>query len=242
MRLVLAYHGARFGGWQKQKNNPSIQQALESALTQLNGHPVGATAAGRTDAGVHAWGQVVHTQLVKPTPPKTVQRALNAILPEDILVRSVHGISNGFHAQRDAKHKTYRYRIYHSTTKPLFERSVTHWVSHPLDLTKMRKAAKSWVGRHNFKSFQSTGSSAKTTTRRVDAIVIRKRGAEIWVDITADGFLYHMARRMVGLLIDIGKGKVSPQAAYDLVGSKRSKITPTTAPAKGLCLMQVSYV
>lgn len=226
-RLVVAYDGTRYAGWQRQRNAPTIQATLEAALRQLSGRRVTAIAAGRTDAGVHAWGQVVHARLRTRLSPGTLRQALNAILPPDIVIRHAHYVPGTFHARYDAARKWYRYRILESADKPLFDRWYVHRVPQRLHLSIMQRAAQAWVGRHDFRAFHSNGRPVDSTRRTVHRLRISRQGREVRIDVEADGFLYHMVRRMVGMLLEIGRGR-------------RPAIAPT-APAKGLCLMRVSY-
>lgn len=237
-RLVIAYDGTRYAGWQRQRNAPTVQAALESALQRLTGRRIAVVGAGRTDAGVHAWGQVAHVRITTRLRPAVVRRALNALLPHDLLIRQVTLVSDRFHAQHQATRKWYRYRIATGPTKPLFTRAWVHWVPQPLNVAAMRRAARCWVGRHNFRAFHSSGSPAASTWRTITTFRVTRRapfdhgrtgrGVELHVDIQGDGFLYHMVRRLVGVLLEIGKGKPQPVVA-------------PTAPAQGLCLMRVTY-
>lgn len=238
VRFLLAYDGTRYAGWQRQHHAPTIQATLEDALRNITGHRTVVLGAGRTDAGVHAWGQVAHARLTTRLTVRTLQNALNAVLPPDIVVRRVTRVPNRFHARYDAVRKRYRYRIAVGPLKPLFTRDWVHWVAQPLNVAAMRRVAKAWVGRHDFGAFHSAGRPVASTRRTVYALrIIRRapldhgltgRGGELHVEIEADGFLYHMVRRMVGVLLEIGKGKPRPIAA-------------PTAPAKGLCLLEVKY-
>ncbi|PIQ82375.1 MAG: tRNA pseudouridine(38-40) synthase TruA [Candidatus Omnitrophica bacterium CG11_big_fil_rev_8_21_14_0_20_64_10] len=228
IRFQVAYEGTDFAGWQVQKYKRTVQGVLEAALRKLTGRPVRVTGAGRTDAGVHAEGQVAHADLESGLPLKTIERALNAILPEDVTVRQVRLAPPGFHARYRAQRKTYRYRIWNRPQRPLFDRRFLIHVREPLDLAAMRRAARNWIGRHDFKAFHSAGRPVRSTRRTVFSLKIGAARGTITLDVTADGFLYHMARRMAGFLIEVGKGKPAPAI-------------PPTAPARGLTLMKVSY-
>lgn len=240
IRLVLAYDGTRYAGWQRQPNQPSIQSVLEDALRRLDERPVETIAAGRTDAGVHAWGQVVQATLHTPRSPRVIRRALNVLLPPDIVVRRVLPASPSAHPQFDAARKWYRYRLATGPVRPLFDRPFVHYIAHPLNLAAMRRAARSWVGRHDFRAFHSAGRPVESTRRRVYRIGITRRAGGVAIDVVADGFLYHMVRRMVGALLLIGRGRWTPDTARRLLQPRATLVAPT-APAHGLCLMQVSY-
>lgn len=241
LQLVIAYDGTRYAGWQRQRNAPTIQAELEKALRTLTGRRVIVTASGRTDAGVHAQGQVAHVRLQTRLTPTALRKSLNAILPPDIVIRSIQNVPGTFHARYDARRKWYRYRVVTGPEKPLFERAVVHHVPQRLNVAAMRRAARVWVGRHDFRAFHSAGRSVASAIRTVHSLRVTQRGRAITMDITADGFLYHQARRMVGTLIEIGKGRWSPDIAATFVGRHRPPISAPTAPAKGLCLMRVAY-
>ena len=227
--MTLAYDGSRFAGWQRQKNRRTVQAVLEEALHKLSGSRVRVTGAGRTDSGVHAQGQVAHAAIRSTLPLKTLHRALNALLPEDIVIRSIQSAPAGFHSQYQAKAKTYRYTIWNRPTRPLFNRSQVLHIPQPLDVKAMRKAARLLEGRRDFRAFCSSGRPVRSTVRTLHSLKVRTKQGTITIEAEADGFLYHMVRRIAGLLIEIGKGKGAPHI-------------PPTAPAKGLCLMKVRYL
>ena len=238
--LLIAYDGTRYAGWQRQRQAPTVQATVEAALQQLTGRRITTTVAGRTDAGVHAWGQVAHARLPVTWRAGALQRALNAILPLDILVRRVAREGDTFHARFQAVRKQYRYRIVAGPLRPLFERACAHYVPVPLDLAAMQRAATAWRGRHEFAAFHSSGRPMTSTRRTVYDLQVARRGGEIHVDIEADGFLYHMVRRMVGVLLEIGKGRWPVSVARAMLHPHPPVVAPT-APAKGLCLMRVVY-
>ncbi|MDO8730685.1 MAG: tRNA pseudouridine(38-40) synthase TruA [Candidatus Omnitrophota bacterium] len=227
LKFLLAYDGTGYAGWQTQKNSRTVQETLEQALRQLTGKPVPVTGAGRTDSGVHAEGQVAHAKVASHLSLPEIQKALNAILPHDIVVRSVEIAPARFHARYSAKSKWYRYQIWNDPVRPLSERErMVHLAEH-LDLGLMRRAARPLTGRRDFKRFASSGGSVRTTVRTLSLKITRK-GPLVTLDFRANGFLYHMARRITGYLIEIGKGKPPPAI-------------PPSAPAKGLCLLEVRY-
>jgi tRNA pseudouridine38-40 synthase len=241
IRLDIAYEGTSFVGWQRQKNGLSVQQVIEEALAKITGHPVTLSGAGRTDSGVHAEGQVAHGIIQSAMSPPLLQKALNATLPETIVIRSVRKVPDSFNARFSAKSKWYRYTIWNSKIRPLEERHRARWVYQPLDLRAMRQAARMLQGRHDFKPFQSSGSKdAGSTIRDLFQLTIRQDGPRLYIDAKANGFLYHMVRRLAGLLIEVGKGNLPPEEAKKILGGKSRFIVPS-APAQGLCLMRVSY-
>ncbi len=228
LKLVIAYDGTRFAGWQRQKGHRSVQQVLEEALHEILREKVRITGAGRTDSGVHAEEQVAHVRVRSKMPAPALKKALNAVLPEDVLVRSVSIAPRGFHARYSAKLKHYRYSIWNAPTRPLFDRDFLTHVHPPLDLARMRRAARQLVGKRDFKAFHSSGREVSSTVRHVRSLTVTRQGRKILIDAKADGFLYHMVRRIAGVLIEAGKGKPAPAVA-------------PTAPAKGLCLIEVRY-
>jgi tRNA pseudouridine38-40 synthase len=228
LKFVLAYDGTHFAGWQTQKNGRTVQQTLEQALRQLTGKRVAVTGAGRTDSGVHAEGQVAHAKVTSRLSLSEIQKALNAILPRDVVVRSVEMAPSKFHARYSAKSKWYRYQIWNDPVRPLAGRERMHYLAERLDLRKMRRAARPLTGRRDFKRFASSGSKPVRSTVRTLRLEITRKGPLVMLDFRANVFLYHMARRITGFLIEIGKGKPAPVIA-------------PTAPARGLCLLSVRY-
>lgn len=233
LRLRVVYDGTRFAGWQTQNGVRTVQSTLEQALRQILQERVRVVGAGRTDSGVHAEGQVAHVTIRSPMPLPRLQRALNAVLPEDLAVRSVQRAPAGFHARYGAAGKWYRYTIWNNPIRPVFERDHLLHIPGALDLKAMRRAARRLRGRHDFRSFHSTGRPVASTVRTLHRLSILRCGKRIEIHAEADGFLYHMVRRMVGRLLQVGKGSVRPAHAFDTAAP--------TAPARGLCLMRVRY-
>ena len=237
---MIAYDGTRFVGWQRQKNGRSVQQTLEQAFHQLLGKKLQVSGAGRTDSGVHAEGQVAHADIRSPMPLQIIQRGLNALLPEEVLVYSVQAVPARFHARYSARSKWYRYTLWNHPLRPLSERDRVHHVPTPLNIRAMKRAARLLEGRHDFHAFGSAGSTVSSTVRHLTKLSVRKDGEKILIDAHADGFLYHMLRRICGFLLEVGKGRVSSKEIPQLLKGK-SRWIPPTAPAKGLCLMEVRY-
>lgn len=196
--------------------------------------------AGRTDSGVHAEGQVAHIRMTHPMPARKLLRALNAVLPDDAVVRFIQNAPAGFHAQYAAAAKRYRYTIWNKPTRPMVSRERMLHVSAPLDLSAMRRAARLLKGRHDFRAFYTDSRSADDTRRTLRSLTIRSENGVIQITAEADGFLYHMVRRIVGLLLNIGKGKHPPAVVREILRGRGSVIAHT-APAKGLCLVGVAY-
>jgi len=259
LKIVLAYDGTDFVGWQRQPTGASIQGHLERALASIEGNPVTVIGAGRTDAGVHALGQVASCTLSHPIAPATLARALNAMLPEAIRVRLVEDVADGFHARYSARLKTYRYLIGNGTPASPFARRYAWHVPQPLDGAAMAVAARLLEGEHDFAALQAAGSATKTTTRTMTAVTVwtcseahtfgsaflgappATGGRIVAFEVTGTGFLRHMVRNTVGTLVEIGLGRRVPGWMGELLaGRDRSRSGPT-APAHGLFLVSVDY-
>lgn len=240
-RLLIQYDGRPFSGWQRQKNGLSIQECLEDAIQQVckNSGPV--VGSGRTDAGVHARGQVASVRMTTRLKAGELIRALNSILPIEIRILSLRTAPKDFNAQTDAIEKIYRYLIQCSSDRSPFSPWYAHWISHKLDIDNMRKAAKHLVGTHDFSSFMASGSSVKTTVRTIKSISIKHGGPMVSINVTAGGFLRHMVRCIAGTLIAVGLGKKSPEEVKDILEAKDRTAAGPTAPATGLTLMRVVY-
>lgn len=241
LKLTVAYDGTRFCGWQRQDNGPTIQAALEDAFQPLLGVTPVVHGAGRTDAGVHALGQVASVEADTPHPVEAIQRALNIRLDPDIRVLAVDEMPQGFHARFDAIGKTYRYRLATAAVvSPFAHRYVWH-VPQPLNAAAMQAAARALLGRHDFSSFQSTGSEAVDPIRTLNRIDVRRQDDELVVDVHGDGFLRHMVRAIVGTLVDVGAGRRNPASLPALLASRDRGQAGDTAPAQGLTLVSVDY-
>lgn len=240
-RARIEYLGTGYSGWQMQKNRPTIQGTLTQVLSRLAQDPITVVGASRTDAGVHARGQVCHFSFPdRPTIPD-LAKAVNANLPWDIRMMTLNPASSTFHAQRSAQKKRYDYVIWTGNPLPPFLYGRICHVRGSLDLRKMEKAAKVLGGRHDFRGFAAASISVKTTTRTLFRSELHQNGRKIRYRVEADGLLHHMVRNMVGTLIEIGRGRMAPEAVSEVLASKsRSKAGPT-APACGLCLKKIWY-
>jgi tRNA pseudouridine38-40 synthase len=242
-KLTLTYEGTRYAGFQKQAGQdvPTIQATLEAAILKLTGETVRLTGAGRTDAGVHARGQVVNFYSQARLTAAEWQQALNATLPRDILVSAAAETGLDFHARYDAKSKTYSYRVHSNRLRPVFNRNFTYFYRRYLDLELMQAAAVLIVGKHDFRSFQAAGSAVKTTVRTVNFCQLTRCDSELNLIINADGFLYHMVRNIVGTLILVGNGRLTVAGFDELMRRADRNLAGPTAPASGLCLEKVFY-
>jgi tRNA pseudouridine38-40 synthase len=241
LKITLAYDGTRFVGWQRQAEGDSVQGLLEDALARFEGARVTVHGAGRTDAGVHAHGQVASVQVTFGHDIATLTRALNAQLPADVRVLSIDDASADFHARFSARAKTYRYQLRHGTIADPFERAFVWHMPERLDVDAMRAAASVLVGTHDFAAFQSAGSGTPDTKRTITRSALENVGGRLTYEVTGDGFLRHMVRAIVGTLVEVGHGFREPESMASLLrGSARSDAGPT-APPQGLFLVRVDY-
>lgn len=239
--LWIEYDGTAYVGWQCQPNGVSIQQLIENALAQVEKREVRVHSSGRTDAGVHARGMVAHFSTEHPLPLSAYLHGVNRLLPGDIAVRAARRVAPEFHARFSASGKWYRYSLFLSPVRsPLHARYAWH-LKKPLDLDLMRRAMADFVGEHDFAAFRAVGCSARSTTRRIDSIELVEEGGLLHVDVHGSGFLRHMVRMMVGTLVQIGAGKIAPGEIGRLLVARDGAPGRLTAPAQGLCLMQVDY-
>jgi tRNA pseudouridine38-40 synthase len=241
LKLTLAYDGTRFVGWQRQADGESVQGLLEDTIARFEGDTVTVHGAGRTDAGVHALGQVASVQLQCGHDVTTLVRGLNAQLPEDIRVLSVEEMGADFHARFKARSKTYRYELRHGTIADPFERAFVWHMTEQLDVVAMRQAAAMLTGTHDFVAFQSSGSDISRTVRTMTQSELRDSDGRLAYEITGDGFLRHMVRAVVGTLVEVGRGfRQADSVAALLQGSTRGQ-AGRTAPPQGLFLVRVDY-
>ena len=245
LKLTIAYDGTRYGGWQTQRGHqaaaPSIQQTIETALQRITQQRVRLIGSGRTDAGVHAEGQVAHCRVRPSVRLARLQRSLNSLLPLDIAIRRLSRAPESFHARYSATRKWYRYRIWNGPVRDPFQHRFVHHIRVPLHLAAVRRAARFFIGRHDFKRFQTTGRPVRSTVRTMYRLTIRRQGPLITMDIEADGFLYRMVRAVAGTLMEIGKGRWTPEVADAMLKDRRCRWSCVTAPACGVTLMRVSY-
>jgi tRNA pseudouridine38-40 synthase len=243
IRLTLQYDGAAYAGWQVQPALATVQGTLEAALAALHGGPVRVTGAGRTDAGVHALGQVAHFDTELTHDDGVWVRALNAHLPRDIAVRDAREVPEGFHARHRAESKHYRYRVLNRAVRCPFRRGLTWFVPLPLDVEAMARAARRLEGTHDFTSFRAAGCGAKSPVRRLDRIgVARTReDDEVVFDLVGAGFLKQMARNIVGTLVEIGRGRRPVAWADEVLAARDRRAAGETAAPWGLTLVRVTY-
>jgi tRNA pseudouridine38-40 synthase len=242
IRLVVEYDGTALSGWQRQANAPTVQQHLEEALAKLLTHEVSVSGASRTDAGVHARGQVASFHTERAIPLHGIRRGLNSLLPETIAIREAIEVGEDFHPRFSATGKHYRYTIYRGADRsPRLRDRAWHHPA-PLDVAAMRTGAGALVGEHDFAAFRAAGCAARTTVRRIDAIDLAESAEGLLtIDVRGTAFLRNMVRIMVGTLVEVGNGSWPvTQVAEILAGKDRTKAGPT-APAHGLELVEVLY-
>ena len=241
-KLTIQYDGSRYDGWQKQGNTDNtIQGKLEGVLSRLAGEPVEVHGAGRTDAGVHALGQVASVKLTGARPAAEVKACLNQYLPEDIAVIAVEKAEERFHARLSAKGKVYRYAIRLGDTPDVFRRKYQYRVAGPLDVDAMQAAAKLLCGTHDYRAFCANKRYKKSTVRTVHAIEIEQDGADLTITYHGDGFLYNMVRILTGTLLEVGQGERSAEDMTAILNSLDRTRAGKTAPAQGLTLINVEY-
>lgn len=245
LKLSLAYDGTRYAGWQFQPEQLTVQGTLEAAIAQATGQSVRVVGSGRTDAGVHALGQVVSFETETALPCDVLQRAINAWLPADMVVLGVEEAAPRFHAIRNAITKRYRYLLHDGPLRDVFGRQYAWHVRTPLDAERMHAAAQHWLGRHDFSSFQTQGSVRTSTVRTVLEVGIQRgwRGERdlLAFEVEADGFLYNMVRTMIGTLVKIGDGTRPTQWAEEVLAACDRSAAGMTTPAHGLYLVHVQY-
>ena len=246
IKLLLSYDGTDFSGFQRQANARSVQQELESALEPIEGRHVTVAGAGRTDAGVHALGQVASFKLSNAIPAADLVQAMNARLPEDVRVLAADEVDAGFHARFSARGKAYRYRISNTAVISPFERRFALHLSRSLDLAAMRDAAQRLVGGHDFSCFQAKTEKARGSVRTVTRSEWSEEplpdgGRLLVYDIAGSGFLKYMVRNIVGTLVEVGDGRRTPASIGKLLASKNRAAAGPTAPPQGLYLVRVDY-
>ena len=242
IKLIIEYDGTNYQGWQVQPGDPTVQGTLEEKLSRLTGERIHLFGSGRTDSGVHALGQVAHFKTQSQMDTHTIQRALNSLLPSDIMIQKVEEVGEGFHARKHSKSKVYEYRILNRKLRSVFHQGYIWHVPQKLNLAEMKKATQSLIGEHDFSAFRTVGSPTRTAVRRVIRAEWKKgRGGLIRFEIEANGFLKQMVRSIVGTLVEIGKGKKKASDLRKVLNSKDRKEAGPTAPAQGLFLKEVKY-
>lgn len=241
IRILVEYDGTDYAGFQRQTNAPTIQAELERALQQCLKQKTVVIPAGRTDAGVHATGQVCKFRMTSRIPVDRIPLALNRLLSDAIVVRSAREVSERFHPRFDATSRVYRYTIDNQAIRSALRRRYAHHVARRLDVHSMQRAARALVGTHDFASFQASGSEMGGTVREISRVECARRGGLVAITIEANAFLYQMVRNIVGTLIEIGLGERGADEMPDILAARNRRAAGPTAPAHGLCLLRVKY-
>ena len=228
-------------GWQKQPDKLNIQGSIESAIKQITGEDIELSASGRTDAGVHAWRQVANFKTESNLPIEKFPIAINTKLKRSIRIIDAEEVDERFHSRLSCKRKTYRYVINNSEFASAIYRNLETHISQKLDIKKMQEAIKYFEGEHNFKAFKASGTSSKSSVRTIYKASVSRDGDRVYIELTGNGFLYNMVRIISGTLVDVGMEKIKPKEIKDIIESKDRTRAGKTLPAKGLCLMNVSY-
>lgn len=241
-KLTLEYDGRSFVGWQRQANGLSVQEVLEEAIRRFCGESATTHVAGRTDAGVHALGQVAHADLEKPTEPEVVRDALNFHMkPHAIAVLAAERVGEDFHARFSARERLYRYRIVNRRAPLALERGRAWFVQAPLDLAAMEAAAAHLVGHHDFSSFRAAECQAPSPLKTLDALALAREGELVRIEARARSFLHHQVRNIVGTLKLVGEGKLTPDDVRRILAARDRRVAGPTAPPDGLDLVEVRY-
>ena len=244
-RLTLAYDGTAYAGWQIQPDARTIQEELESALNRVTSERIRTVASGRTDAGVHALGQVASFSSQTALSTDVLRKAIDANMPRDIVVRKVEEAPRSFHAIRDVVRKRYRYVIQDGPICDVFAQRHAWHIPQSLDAAAMQAASGTLVGTHDFKSFEASGSPRATSVRTITDLTVQPRAGDfldrIVIEVEADGFLYNMVRIIVGSLAEVGRGKQPPTWIAEVLQAKNRKVAGMTAPSQGLFLVNVEY-
>jgi tRNA pseudouridine38-40 synthase len=241
VRLLVSYDGTAYCGWETQKNGVAVQEVLEEAIRKITGESVALEGSGRTDAGVHALGQVASFRMRHRIPARKLVLALNATIPEDVAVLDAADADPSFHARFSAVSKTYRYTILNDRVRRPLLRATAYHFPKPLDAAAMHEAAQAIVGTHDFRAFAKEAARKKSCVRTIFRAVVERDGVLVRLEFTGDGFLYNMIRIVTGTLIDVGLGRRGPDALARLTAGGRRPHAGFTVPAHGLCLVSVDY-
>ncbi len=239
--LWIEYEGTHFHGWQVQPGKRTVQGEVEGALSRMCGEAIRILASGRTDAGVHAWGQVAHFYTHSRIEPYKVRIGLNTLTARDVSVFDCREARGGFHAQFDAVRKTYRYRILNRRSPSAIRHFHTWHVRRPLDLGAMREAARMLEGEHDFASFCRERGRPEDTVRRLESLRVTRVDDEVILEATANGFLRHMVRTLAGVLVEVGRGERTADSVRGILAGRRRALAGVTAPPQGLVLVRVEY-
>ena len=241
VKMIVAYDGTNYKGWQVQPNGITIEEVLNKNLSNLLGEQIVVSGASRTDSGVHSLGNIAVFDTNTRMPADKIAFALNQRLPEDIVVQGSCEVEDGWHPRYQNSRKTYEYRILNRTFRMPTRRLDTYFYHYPLDVEKMKKAASYLGGEHDFKSFCAIGAQVKTTVRTIYACDVEKEGDIITIRVTGNGFLYNMVRIIAGTLVQVGGGAIEPEAVKEILAKKDRSAAGPTAPALGLTMLGIEF-
>lgn len=241
IKLTIEYDGKEFNGWQKQPNKLNIQGEIERAIYNITKEEVDLIGSGRTDAGVHALGQVANFKTNSQISIEKLPLAINSQLKNSIVIKEAEEVNERFHSRYNAKRKTYRYIINNSKCGTAIYRNLEYSYPFKLDAEKMKQASKYFEGEHDFKAFKSSGTSSKNSVRTIYKAIVKQEGEKIIIELTGNGFLYNMVRIISGTLLDVGLGKIQPEEIPEMIESKDRQRAGKTLPAHGLYLVEVKY-
>ena len=241
IKLTIEYDGKDYNGWQKQPNKLNIQGEIERAIEEVTGEKVDLIASGRTDAGVHAIGQVANFKIEKEMPIEKIPYALNSKLKKSIRIKNAEEVDEKFHSRYTCKKKTYMYIINDSLQGSAIYRNLEYHFDSKLDEKKMNEAAKFLIGEHDFKAFKASGTSSKSSVRTIYSASVERKDERVYIKLTGNGFLYNMVRIIAGTLVDVGIGKIKPEDIKKIIETKDRLEAGKTLPAQGLYLLNVEY-
>ncbi len=241
IKLTIEYDGREFNGWQKQPNKLNIQGNIEKVISDITKEEIEIIGSGRTDAGVHALGQVANFKTNSTIPIEKFAIAINSRLKKSIVIKKAEEVDERFHSRYNCKQKTYRYIINNSETGSAIYRNLEYNIKNHLDVEKMQEASKYFVGEHDFSAFKASGTSSKSSVRTIYSAKVEKEGERIIIELTGNGFLYNMVRIISGTLVEVGLGKIKPEQIPEIIQSKNRQNAGKTLPPYGLYLVEVNY-
>ena len=241
IKLTIEYDGKDFNGWQKQPNKLNIQGTIEQTIKSITGEEIELNASGRTDAGVHALGQVANFKTNSQIPIEKFAIAINSKLKRSIVIKKAEEVDEKFHSRLSCKKKTYRYIINNTEEGSAIYRNLETHIQPKLDVEKMNQAVKYFEGEHDFKAFKASGTSNKSSIRTIYEAKVYKKEDRIYIELTGNGFLYNMVRIIAGTLVDVGIGKIEPEKVAEIIESKKRENAGKTLPPNGLYLLNVIY-
>lgn len=241
VKMIIEYDGKDFFGWQRQSKSRSVQGEIEKVLSKIFKRAIEIDGAGRTDAGVHAYGQTASFTTYVPMPLENLKRAINNFLEDDIYIKDLSFVAEDFHARYSATGKTYVYRIFNTLNRSVFDASYSYHYPYDLNVDLMKEAASYLIGEHDFTSFMAAGSSAQNPIRTIYNIDISKDNNLIEITYTGNGFLYKMIRLLTAFLLEVGQGRICPEITLEILKNPTREYTSKVAPANGLYLKEVYY-